>query len=298
MSAASTPPPPTADGAAGTPPKQRRMRIRKARTEESSARSTIILAVVVIAVAGYCVAFGLQTLVWFEAHHWAKANPWIKDVPTALSSAPVQDAKTKLTAFDYQFNVPWPDKLTVTEEADKTEFRFAAGPVILFYDPLAQADMQKVLNSENPSQYQNFANAFAGQTFDTNYAIYDAVYEASPADISPFSSLMNAIRTNQLLLWKIAFGADAGPGLHSIQFGSNHGFEFGDPAGGQPVALRIFDGRDRQFRIMFMNSPDAKTKFTQADIDSAVQSLEPVPIVEEEPAARHKPARKARLRRR
>jgi|GEM_PF-840630 len=301
MSAASTPPTPATNGAATASPKRK---IRKERTETSSARSTIILAAVVILVAGYCVAFGLQTLVWFEAHHWAKANPWINDAPTALPQILYGGLSTpgahprKLTAFDYQFNVPWSGKPTAIEEPGQTVIRFDEGPVILFYDPQAQADMLAKLTSQNPTEYHQFSNAFVGQTFDTNYAIYNAVYGASPADVSPFSSLTNAIRVNQLLLWKIAFGADASPGLHAIQLGDNRGFEFGDPSTGNPVALRLFNGRDKQFRIVFMNAPGAKTKFTQADIDLAVQTLEPVPIIENEPATTRKARPQPRLKKR
>lgn len=293
----SSAPTPTANGTTAAPPKRKRIRVRKPPSEESSARSTIILAVVVIAVAAYCVAFGLQTLVWFEARHWAKANPWIKDVPTALNSAsaqPAQKGGTKLSAFGYQFEVPWAGKPKTVEGPGATEFHFDAGPVVVFDDPQAQADMLSKLTSQNPLEYQQFSNAFVGQTFDTNYSIYNAVYGASPAGVSPFSSLNEAIRVNQLLLWKIAFGQDADPGLHAIQFGSNRGFEFGDPSSGRPVALRIFDGRDKQFRLVFLNAPGATTKIAQGDIDSAVASLEPVPIVEEEPGAAKKAPRKAR----
>lgn len=258
--------------------------------EVSSAAPTIILMIAAIVIAAYCVGFGLQTLVWFQAHHWGNVNPWIKDVPAPLSSTSVADAKTQIQASGFQFKVPWEAKPKTSDGPGYTEFHFASGPVILFYDPHGQADMQSKLNSENPSEYQRFANAFEGQTFDTNYSIYKAVYGASPAGVSPWGSRPDATRMNQLLLWKIAFGADAAPGLHSIQFGGNEGFEFGDPSTGRPVALRLFDGHDRQFRIVFMNSLDAKTKFTQADINSVVQSLEPVPLVEPE----SQPANKAR----
>jgi hypothetical protein len=249
-------------------------------SENSSARDTIILTIVVIAVAAYCVAFGLQTLVWFEVRHWAGANPWIKDVPAALASPAVADGGTQLRAFAYEFKVPWDGKPKTTEALGQTEFHFDSGPTVLFYDPEGQADMAKSLGSENPTQYQRFENAVGGQALDTNYAIYQAVYSASPAAVSPFTSLTNAIRVNQLLLWKIAFGADAAPGLHSLQFGSNRGFEFGDPSSGRPVALRIFDGRDKQFRFVFLNAAGATVKISQGDIDLAVQSLQPVPVTE------------------
>jgi hypothetical protein len=256
-----------------------RKRVAKASAENTSARSSIILMIVVIVIAGYCVAFGLQTLVWFEARHWAGANPWIKDVPQALNAPPIQQGSTELKAFDYEFKVPWTGKSTAVSEPGKIDFHFDSGPVIVFHDPAAQADMAQQLSSENPAQYQRMQNAL-GQSFGTNYEIYSAVYDASPASISPFSSLRDAIRVNQLLLWKLAFGDDARPGIHSIQFGSNRGFEFGDPSTGQPVALRIFDGRDKQFRIIFLNAAGAATKFTQADIDAVVQSLQPIPITE------------------
>ncbi|MGH9736281.1 MAG: hypothetical protein ACRD8A_17040 [Candidatus Acidiferrales bacterium] len=262
--------------------------------ETSSALPTILLMLAAIVVAAYCIVFGLQTLVWFEANHWASANPWIKEVPKPLSSAPIADGNTQLQAFGFQFKVPWPGKPKSDEGPGYTEFHFDSGPIVLFFDPQGQADMQSKLNSENPTEYQRFASAFGGQTFDTNYSIYKMVYNASPASVSPWSSTAEATRMNQLLLWKIAFGPDAEPGLHSIQFGSNEGFEFGDASRGQPVALRMFDGRDRQFRIVFMNSPGAKTRFAQADIDSAAQSLEPVPIAAPESGPGQKPHRQSR----
>jgi hypothetical protein len=265
-----------------------------AESEVSSAAPTIFLMVAAIVIAAYCVVFGLQTLVWFQAHHWANVNPWIKDVPAPLSSTSVADAKTQIQLFGFQFKVPWEPKPKTADGPGYTELHFASGPIVIFYDPQGQADMQSKLNSESPTEYQRFANAFEGQTFDTNYSIYKAVYSASPAGVSPWGSRPEATRMNQLLLWKIAFGADSGPGLHSIQFGSNEGFEFGEPSSGRPVALRLFDGHDRQFRIIFMNSLGAKTKFTQADIDSVVQSLEPVPLIEPESTPTPKARRRSR----
>ncbi|HTU32280.1 MAG TPA: hypothetical protein VMF66_00600 [Candidatus Acidoferrum sp.] len=264
------------------------------RPETSSALPTIILMLAAILAAVYCIVFGLQTLVWFEAHHWANANPWINDVPKPLTSSPVADGNTQLQAFGFQFKVPWPGKPKTDDGPGYTEFHFDSGPVIMFFDPQGQADVQSKLNSEDPTEYQRLASAFGGQTFTTNYSIYQTVYNASPASVSPWSSAADAVRMNQLLLWKIAFGADAEPGLHSIHFGSNEGFEFGDPSSGRPVALRLFDGRDRQFRLVFMNPPGAKVKFAQADIDSAVQSLEPIPIVEPESKPAQKPRRQSR----
>jgi hypothetical protein len=250
-------------------------------TEKNAARNAIVLVAVVIVVAAYSMAFGLQTLIWFETHHWSSANAWIKDVPHGLNSTSVPAGNTQLKAFDFEFKVPWSGKYKTTSELMGDEFRFDSGQIVVFFDPQAQADMLRTLTSaSNQLEYQQFQNVFVGQSFASNYDLYKAIYGASPADVSPWMSMRDAIRMNQLLLWKISFGLDALPPLHSVEFGSNRGFQFGDPSSGRPVALRIFDGRDVQFRFIFLAAAGSNAPMAQGDIDSAVQTLQPVPIVE------------------
>lgn len=251
------------------------------RSEKSSARSAIILVFVVIVIAAYSIAYGLQTLIWFETHHWTRDNPAIDDVPQALNSPPVQAGTTQLKAFDYEFKVPWSAQSKTTPSLGRAEFRFDSGQVIVFFDPQAQADMLRAFTSQSsPLAYQQFQNVFLGQTFGSNYDLYKAAYEAAPSAVSPWMSMRDAIRLNQLILWKMSFGVDATPGIHSVQFGSNRGFEFGDPSTGRSVALHIFDGRDAQFRLIFLVASDSNAKIAQTDIDSVVQTLQPVPIKE------------------
>jgi hypothetical protein len=93
-----------------------------------------------------------------------------------------------------------------------------------------------------------------------------------------------ARRDNVLLLWKLSFGPDlqsaAGPEFYSFDWGKNRGFQFGDPAKGQPVALRVFDDSNRQFRFIFTVAFGSGAKITQSDINMAVRSLQPVPIID------------------
>lgn len=248
--------------------------------ETNSARNALILAGVVILIAGYCIAFGLQTLVAFEAHHWTRDNAWITDVPEPLNAQAPAAGSTQLKAFNYEFKVPWTGKQKINKTLTYVEFRFDSGQVVILYDPEAQLDTVHALKASSPLEYQQLQNVFGGQPLDTNYALYQAVYGASPAATSPFMPMRDAIRTNDLLLWKISFGYDAMPGLHSIGFGENHGFQFGDPSSGGAVALRIFDGRDSQLRFIFLTQAGSNAKIDQADINAAVQSLQPVPITE------------------
>ncbi len=45
-------------------------RMNQEEEDKGGARNAIILAILVIAVGAYCLAFGLQTLIWIEAKQW------------------------------------------------------------------------------------------------------------------------------------------------------------------------------------------------------------------------------------
>jgi hypothetical protein len=160
------------------------------------------------------------------------------------------------------------------------QFQFDSGQVIVFFDPESQLDIIRQMKSGETTQYQQFQNVFGDQAPDSNYALYRTVYSASPAQISPLMHSQDAFRTNVLLLWKLSFGFDAQPGIRLFELGKNRGFEFGDATNGRPVALRVFDDRDAQFRLIFTAAGGASGKFTQDDINLAVQSLRAIPILE------------------
>src|ERR1700751_5808699 len=172
----------------------------KRKRESNSARDAIILVFVVIAIGAYTIAFGLQTLVWGEAHHLTRYNSWVSDVPEPLDAQAPQGGSTQLREFNYEFWVPWPGKLKTNKTLTYTEFRFDSGQVVVFFDPEAQLDTMRALKSTSPLEYQQFQNVFGGQPFETNYELFKAVYSASPALTSPFMSSRDAIRMNALLL--------------------------------------------------------------------------------------------------
>jgi hypothetical protein len=263
--------------------------------EKSNAQSAILLAAAVLLVAVFSVMFGLQTLVWFNAKRWTSQDPWLADTPQPFPAsetpppvfAPPAKGKTdknakppQLKAYDYEFTAPWPGNVKPVPASSYVQFQFDSGQVIVFFDPESQLDIVRQMKSGETTQYQQFQNVFGEQAPNTNYELYRTVYSASPAQISPFMHSQDAFRTNVLLLWKLSFGFDAQPAIHSFELGKNRGFEFGDATTGMPVALRVFDDRDAQFRLIFTAAGGAPGKFTQDDINLAVQSLQSVPILE------------------
>jgi len=269
----------------------------KVESEKSDAQSAILLAAAVLIVAVLAVSFGVQTLVWVNSRQWTSVNPWLADVPQPLppisasqgdlpplpgdKGAKAKPAKpAQLKAYDYEFTSPWSGNVKTIPGISYVEFHFDSGQVIVFFDPEAQIDVVRQMTSSETPLYQPFQNIFGEQSPTSNYALYQTVYSASPAQISPFMNRQIAFRTNVLLLWKLSFGFDMEPGIHSIELGKNRGFEFGDATTGRPVALRLFDDQDKQFRFIFTVASGSSGQFTQNDINTAVQSLQSIPILE------------------
>lgn len=266
----------------------------KKSSETSGPESAIVLALVGIVVAILAVMFGLQTLVWINAKHWASVDPWMAETPKPLAQEeglvaeppPALDKNGKpakppqVRAYDYEFTPPWPGNYKTTPGVSFVQFQFDSGQVIAFLDPGAEIDVVRQMKSGETVLYNQFQNVFGDQAPNTNYDLYRLVYSASPKNISPFMHSQDAFRANVLLIWKLSFGFDMQPGIHSLEAGKNRGFEFGDPASGRPVALRFFDEMDKPFRLIFTVAAGSSGAFTQDNIDSVVQSFRSIPILE------------------
>ena len=181
-----------------------------------------------------------------------KKCPLLADVPQPLPAAPPAVAKGNLVkAFNYEFTAPWTGKTTQTPSLTGVIIRFDSGQAVFFYDPDTLLDSLRQMKSSSPLQYQKFVNFFSDHPIESNYGFYDAVYGAAPSEFSPIMMSRDAMRMNELLIWKLGFGIDVRGGLSSFKWGTNRGFQFGDPAKG-PVALRVFSDRDQQFRFIFV----------------------------------------------
>ena len=260
-----------------------KIEVEKVEVEKNGVLSAIILAVLVVLVSAFCVAYGLQTLVWVEARQWASVNPWLSDVPQPLpsstGSATLSAKSTQVRAYDYEFISPW-GAGKVTPYLAHVEFRFNGGQVAILFDPETSLDTMRNFKSTNPLEYQKFSNVFLDHPIEFNHQLYQMVYGVSPAQLSPFMTSRDAMRMNVLLLWKLSFGFDTIPGIYSLEFGRNHGVQFGEPGKGRPVAIRVFDDRDRQFRLIFLVAAGSNASLTQDEINTAVSSLKPVPIID------------------
>jgi uncharacterized membrane protein len=282
-------------------------RMNEEEDDKVGARNAIILAIVVILVGAYCLMFGLQTLVWFEAKQSATANSWVGIVPQPLPStsgnpsmamqsmvavapkgahgkASVNSPAEQAKFFNYEFKVPWAGQPKPVPSLEGVQLQYGSGQVVFFFDPESQIDTAHALRTPTTPDAQRLANILAAHPIESNYALYRAVYGASPEQLSPTMKEQEALRDNLLLLWKLSFGPDLSlgttPEFYSFDWGNVRGFQFGDPSKEHPVAVRAFDDRDHQFRFIFTVATGSGGKITQEDINTAMQSLQPVPIIE------------------
>jgi hypothetical protein len=254
-------------------------------TEKSSSTAAIGLAVLAIVVAIFMVKFGLQTLTWVEGKMWAAQSPWLNFVPQPLPPPAVASPAAKaaqLKAYDFEVNAPWAGNPKPTPTETSVGFHYASGQVLVFFDPEAQLDTLRSIQNSNPVEFQRFTNVFVDKPINSNFELYRAVYSSAPSQVSPFMDARDAMRMNVLLLWKLSFGLDlpSDTGLYSFDWNNIHGFQFGDPAKGVPVALRAFDDRGHQFRFLLTTTPGSNAKITQDDVDGILRTIQPVPFVD------------------
>jgi hypothetical protein len=249
--------------------------------KSTSSYTALILVVVLIFVAVYILYYGLQTLIYCDVKHWGANDPSLYDTVKPMTiTAPTLPAgqTTHLEFFNYQCEAPWKGPAKTTQGADFVDDQFPSGQAIRVELPEAQADVLKSFKGESAEQQQRIATVFGDHPFDSNFDLFAAVYNASPAQVSPFMPRIAAERANTLLIWKLELDSELSGGTFQFESNGNRGLQFGDPDKSPAVAIRAFNAHDRQFKILFTRSLAASAKLTQSDIDQVIATLKPIPL--------------------
>jgi hypothetical protein len=244
--------------------------------KNESARSTVILAACAVLIGFYVILFGLQTMVFIEAHRWASISPDLKVVPQSLPSSAVSPVKEKdISFYGYDFDAPWEGIEKKTDNGGQAEVVFRSGTIILFFNPGGEQDILSTIRGGDPKTFQRYQDIFGSDLFPSNDALYSAVYNVSPSDISPFMSRDKSIRLSTLLQWKLGFGTEGASTIYNVQSGDFHGFQFGDPSRDRMIVVRLFDSHDQQIRLLFTSKSGQAGTISQADINCVIASIRP-----------------------
>lgn len=242
-----------------------------------SARATIILALVTVAVGVYVLLFGLQTMFYFQAHRWASSSPFLNEVPQRLPSTTASPIQEKdLSFYNMSFAAPWKGIAAQKPGPLQSEVDFKDGPIIVFFDPGAERDILNGIRDGDVDTYHRYQAVFGADLFPTNFDLYESVYSASPARISPFMRQDGMERIGTLLGWKLAFAANGASAIYSVSTNGMRGLQFGDPSRDRMIVVRMFDSHNHQYRLLLTSKAGPGT-FPQEDINCVLDSLKPTP---------------------
>jgi hypothetical protein len=243
-----------------------------------SARTTIILALCTVAVGFYVVIFGLQTVIAFQARHWARRSPFLNAIPQPLPTSAAAEIQEKdLSIYGWEFGAPWKGKAKATPGDATSTIEFPSGEVIIFFNPDEETDLVSKIRGGDPQLYSSYESVFGTGFFPNNFELYAAIYGAAPTEISPFMERGRAVRINMLIIWKLRSGTDGANTIFSVQTSSLRGFQLGDPSLDRAVIVRLFDENDRQIKLLFASKSGQPGTFSQTDINCVLNSLQPVP---------------------
>lgn len=251
----------------------------KDESKPAEAYSAIILLVVLMAVAGYALFYGLQTVTMINVRRWGGIEPSLFETPKPLDlkSTPAA-ATTHLEFYNYQCDAPWKGPAETVVGADFTDFKFTSGALVRVYLPESQTDNLKTFKGETPEEQRRIDAAFGEHPFSSNFDLYSAVYGASPAQVTPFVARGDAQHVSALLLFKLNYDTALPGGVFSFDSGATRGLQFGDPEKAHGVWMRAFGVQDRQFLFLVVMRAGASVKLTQNDLSLIWESLKPVPL--------------------
>jgi|HubBroStandDraft_2_1064218.scaffolds.fasta_scaffold139632_2 hypothetical protein len=248
------------------------------------------IALATIGVLAWC--FGPQTWDWYQAKKMGESQPCLRlgVQPLVIADADVASG-TKEAFFGYEFEVPWPsvDAKVIRQIATVTT---GNGPGLVFWNP---ADRRQLFDSTRKWTHPNTRDALGSilgkDAARSNYDLIEQILDTTPEQISPIMSKREANGRLTLLRMKSALYCDKGrPAFYSYQRSGLNCLQAGEFGVGRGVEVKCFDGMDRELNFHFSAGQDARTVFTQAEINRVVQTLRPVEkptILSSEPGTRN-----------
>lgn len=215
-------------------------------------------------------------MLWHVIQKISKAHPSLATVPVAPPTN--QEAKlhgTELTAFGYSLQVPWSDTDTKKEIGSAVIWHFKSGEVVTMFRPSkANSNVDLFRTSSN---YQKLKQIVGAQAFNSDYDLLAAELNTTPSQIHWWSS--RAAKTRSIFLLNMKSIAILDWSAIYLQSSSQmRGFQYNDrPQGTSLIEIDLFDPDNRLYRIWIAARNAHQIFIPQAQINSVVASLKPLP---------------------
>lgn len=216
---------------------------------------------------------------WYAAWDMGRAEPGAKVMPTPLVDSSVADlsAGTTLTSFGYSMRVPWTRVEHRLDMKGASSFEFGGGAKLLLFDPAQHMNVQRMYTSGTPRQNAVMAKMMRSRELSSNYELFNAAVESSPAQASLWKSNTANMRVLTLTMLKGIFVMGDVSAIHPVEGKQVRGFEALEMLHSASVVhLMLFDAKDRQIEMMFSwPKGDTQDSLSQPQINGIVASIEP-----------------------
>lgn len=219
--------------------------------------------------------FGIQTLFAVETRYEGRKVPILNSVPVALEDLSISNAHgEKLSFYGAELEVPWKD---VDEEKTRTvgnmlAIYFRSGDSILLCVSPADGFI-KGLSREKNIDPQLFAQIYGPQVLRSDYALQKAIFETTPAQITPFTTRSRAAGLMSITIVKAIMPPTSDWGIYNIASNEFKGFQLGNPARHpRRMCLELYRD-DAHFEIVIdQNIAGSNQAITQAELNRIIQT--------------------------
>ena len=225
--------------------------------------------------------WGIQTVLTLEYVHMGRKPEILWITPQSLLNLAVSQTEgTKLSNAGFEFEVPWNDlnAANITRRDSVAVFIFRSGIGISFLSPGTNLISGMKTQSPSSEALEGVRRLLGDSATQSDYALRNAILDASPEMLKPWISKREAIRVRTLLSIKESIDSGhGGTGIFRIGANDWKGFQFDDPVQ-KPgrVLIDLYDSQDHHIEMVFQTPKDASTEVTQADINRAIGTLRAV----------------------
>ena len=215
---------------------------------------------IILILIGYCILFGIQTVlvlpIWFRTN----GEPGFEAVPKKLNieAGIISTDTTALSCYGYSFKVPW----EVIEREDIIEngtlITFMGGNSICINNSKSLSKPNRFLSgsleSWLPFYRTKLIEILDSNTLESEYLFMKACLEATPNELTIFTTKDKALRDCFFLEVKLSHTLLSETGIYSFELPAYKGFQLGTPDKSSRVSLHLFDEHDRILEILVLGS--------------------------------------------
>jgi hypothetical protein len=242
----------------------------------------LVLWANVLLVAGFSVwHFGVAALFVLETHYLGWKFPAVQKTPVELTDLSISQVPgRKLSYFGYEFEVPWddPDEGKMKRIGKGQLIAFRSGNVLLFSKAAPKEFVQTFLSTTKVGP-DKVRSLWGEEALQSDYSLHRLILEATPGQVTLFTSRDDAVRSSMLILFKGILTPRGGEsGIFRLRSDKFKGFQYGDPQT-RPNSLNVeIFADDGGLSFAFAQKGQGLSPaITQAEINRVIQTVRRIP---------------------